>query len=93
MEILIIILSGILVAAGIYLILSKSLIRIIIGSSIISHAVNLLLLTSGTLKNAASPIYSGKHKIYVDPIPQALILTAIVISFAVTRIFPCTRFS
>lgn len=50
MEILIIILSGILVAAGVYLILSKSLIRIIIGSSIISHAVNLLLLTSGTLK-------------------------------------------
>lgn len=50
MEILIIILSGILVAAGVYLILSKSLLRIIIGSSIISHAVNLLLLTSGTLK-------------------------------------------
>lgn len=87
MEILIIILSGILVAAGVYLILSKSLIRIIIGSSIISHAVNLLLLTSGTLKNAASPIYSGKQKVYVDPIPQALILTAIVISFAVTAFF------
>lgn len=87
MEILIIILSGILVTCGVYLILSKSLLRIIIGSSIISHAVNLILLTSGGLKKGASPIYEEEQHFYTDPIPQALILTAIVISFAVTAFF------
>ncbi|MCU7556387.1 Na(+)/H(+) antiporter subunit C [Macrococcus capreoli] len=87
MEILMIILSGILVTCGVYLILSKSLLRIIIGSSIISHAVNLLLLTSGGLKKGASPIYEKHQQVYADPIPQALILTAIVISFAVTAFF------
>lgn len=87
MEILIIILSGILITCGVYLILSKSLLRIIIGSSIISHAVNLLLLTSGGLKKGSAPIHEDNLLYYTDPIPQALILTAIVISFAVTALF------
>ncbi|MCE4955773.1 Na(+)/H(+) antiporter subunit C [Macrococcoides caseolyticum] len=87
MEILMILLSGILVTCGVYLILSKSLLRIIIGSSIISHAVNLLLLTSGGLKKGAAPIHEENQHFYTDPIPQALILTAIVISFAVTAFF------
>ncbi|ULG72610.1 Na(+)/H(+) antiporter subunit C [Macrococcus brunensis] len=84
MEIVMIILAGILVAAAVYLILSRSLLRVIIGTSILTHAVNLLLLSMGGLKEGAIPIYGKEIKRYVDPIPQALILTAIVISFAIT---------
>ncbi|KAA1042555.1 Na(+)/H(+) antiporter subunit C [Macrococcus equipercicus] len=87
MEVIMIILSGILIAASVYLILSRSLLRIIIGTSILTHAVNLLLLTMGGLKEGAIPIYDKHIARYVDPIPQALILTAIVISFAVTAFF------
>lgn len=87
MEIMMIILCGILVSASVYLILSRSLLRIIIGTSILTHAVNLLLLTMGGLKTGDIPIYDETVKRYVDPIPQALILTAIVISFAVTAFF------
>lgn len=87
MEILMIILSGILIAASIYLILSHSLLRIIIGTGLLTHAVNLLLLTMGGLKEGAVPIYDKQLERYVDPIPQALILTAIVISFAITAFF------
>lgn len=87
MEILMIIISGILVSVSVYLILSKSLLRIIIGTSVLTHAVNLLLLTMGGLKEGEIPIYDQHIARYVDPIPQALILTAIVISFAVTAFF------
>ncbi|GGA99158.1 Na(+)/H(+) antiporter subunit C [Macrococcus hajekii] len=87
MEIIMIVLAGILVSASVYLILSRSLLRIIIGTSILTHAVNLLLLTMGGLKGGAIPIYDKTIKQYVDPIPQALILTAIVISFAITAFF------
>lgn len=87
MEILMIVLSGILIAASIYLILSRSLLRVIIGTGLLTHAVNLLLLTMGGLKEGNIPIYDKKIDRYVDPIPQALILTAIVISFAITAFF------
>ncbi len=87
MEMIMIILSGILISASVYLILSKSLLRVIIGTSVLTHAVNLLLLTMGGLKEGAIPIYDKQIARYVDPIPQALILTAIVISFAVTAFF------
>ncbi|TDM12530.1 Na(+)/H(+) antiporter subunit C [Macrococcus lamae] len=87
MEVIMIILSGILISASVYLMLSRSLLRIIIGTSVLTHAVNLLLLTMGGLKQGAIPIYDEHLKRYVDPIPQALILTAIVISFAVTAFF------
>lgn len=87
MEIIMIILAGILVAAAVYLILSRSLLRVIIGTSVLTHAVNLLLLSMGGLKTGAIPIYGETVKRYVDPIPQTLILTAIVISFAITAFF------
>ncbi|WEV80932.1 Na(+)/H(+) antiporter subunit C [Bacillus velezensis] len=83
MEILMSVIAGILFMAATYLLLSKSLLRVIIGTALLSHGVHLLLLTMGGLKKGAPPILGGKSSSFVDP-PQALILTAIVISFGVT---------
>lgn len=87
MEIVMIFVCGILTAMSVYLILSKSLIRIIIGTTILTHASNLFLMTMGGLKKGDVPIFEKGITSYVDPIPQALILTAIVISFSVTAFF------
>ena len=76
---------GVLFATGTYLVLRRSLLKVVIGFALISHGTNLLLLTTGKLKRGAVPILvEGYQGPYVDPLPQALILTAIVISFAVT---------
>lgn len=85
METLITILSGVLVTTATYLILSKSVIRIILGTSILAHAAHLLIMTMGGLKKGSAPIL-GEGNDYVDPLPQAVILTSIVIGFAVTAI-------
>nr|CAB07944.1 unknown [Bacillus subtilis subsp. subtilis str. 168] len=84
MEILMAVLAGIIFMAATYLLLSKSLLRVIIGTALLSHGVHLMLLTMGGLKKGAAPILSEHAKSFVDPLPQALILTAIVISFGVT---------
>ena len=87
METLMSFLVGILFMIGTYLILAKGLLRIILGTSIISHAVHLLILTMGGLKTGGAPLLGLKHTSYTDALPQALILTAIVINFAVTALF------
>lgn len=87
MESMIIILAGILVMIATYLFLSKNLIRIILGSSLSSHAAHLLLMSMGGLKKGSAPLLGENAESYTDPLPQALILTAIVINFAVTAIF------
>ncbi|MGJ9459069.1 Na(+)/H(+) antiporter subunit C [Oceanobacillus sp. CF4.6] len=85
METLITILAGVLVTVATYLILSKSLIRVILGTAILSHAAHLLILTMGSgLKSGSVPILGEGDGVFVDALPQALILTSIVISFAVT---------
>lgn len=84
MEFYMIILCGILVGFGVYLMLSKSTIRIIIGVGLFGHAANLIILIAGGLYDGDIPIISELGKNYIDPIPAALILTAIVIGFAVT---------
>ncbi|TYS42286.1 Na(+)/H(+) antiporter subunit C [Bacillus infantis] len=87
MEILMSVLIGILFMSATYLMLSKSLLRIIIGTGLLSHGAHLLLITMGGLKRGDPPLL-GEHAVnYADPIPQALILTAIVISFGVTAFF------
>lgn len=78
---------GILFTVGTYLILSKTLLKIILGTSIIGHAVNLLILTMGGLKKGAPPLLGFKGEAFTDPLPQALLLTAIVINFATTALF------
>ena len=86
METLMVILVGVLISTGTYLILSKQLLRIVLGASIVSHAVNLLIITSGGLKKGSAPLLGEKTAGFADAIPQALILTAIVINFAVTAL-------
>ncbi len=85
MELLMALVIGVLFAAGVYLILSRTLLRVLIGTCLTSHGTLLLLITMGKLKTGVGPIlneFSGVS--YVDPLPQALILTAIVIGFGVT---------
>lgn len=87
MEVLMSIVVGILFTAATYLMLSKSILRIIIGTGLLSHGAHLLILTMGGLKKGAAPLLGEHAHSYVDPLPQALILTAIVISFGVTSFF------
>ncbi|OLN23732.1 Na(+)/H(+) antiporter subunit C [Domibacillus antri] len=87
MEILMCMIAGLLFAAAVYLMLSKSLLRIIIGTGLLSHGTHLMLLTMGGLKTGTVPVLGENAAAYTDPIPQALILTAIVISFGVTAVF------
>lgn len=87
MEILMSIVVGVLFTTGTYLILAKSLLRIILGTALLSHGAHLLLLTMGGLKRGAPPLLGLGAGNYTDPLPQALILTSIVISFGVTALF------
>lgn len=88
MILLLAIVAGVLFAAGIYMILRRSLIKILVGLLLLSYAVNLLLFNSADLIPARPPLVTADSltppAIYADPVPQALILTAIVISFGVT---------
>jgi multicomponent Na+:H+ antiporter subunit C len=80
------ILVGAFFAVAIYLILSNSLIRILIGLVVLSNAVNLLIFTAGRLVRDVPPIIPPDAMVpplpTANPLPQALILTAIVISFS-----------
>lgn len=88
METVIILVSGLLVTVATYFILSKSLIKVILGTAILTHAVHLLIMAMGGFKGESVPIVNdGESASYVDALPQALILTSIVISFAVTAFF------
>lgn len=87
MEILMSVIIGVLFMSATYLMLSKNLIRIIVGTGLLSHGAHLLLLTMGGLKRGAPPLLGEQASAYTDPLPQALILTAIVISFGVTSFF------
>lgn len=84
METLITLLVGVLVAVGVYLLLAKEMLRIILGTAVLSHAIHLLLIAMGGLKKGEVPLLQENAAQYTDALPQALILTAIVISFAVT---------
>ncbi|MFD2698360.1 Na+/H+ antiporter subunit C [Mesonia sediminis] len=85
MEFLLAIMTGVLYAAGLYMMLRRSLVKLIIGLIIIGNGANLLIFLLGRITKGAPPIIPGDTKffadIYADPVPQALILTAIVISF------------
>ncbi|MDO4244718.1 MAG: NADH-quinone oxidoreductase subunit K [Deinococcus sp.] len=76
---------GILVAAGVFLLLSRSIVRVVLGLAFIGYGVNLAILTVAGLENKSPPLLTLPGP-YVDPLPQALILTAIVIGFATTAL-------
>jgi multicomponent Na+:H+ antiporter subunit C len=72
-----------LFAIGTYLILQRKLSRIIIGLGLLTHGANVLLITAGRRGNPPI-IGTGAEQAFADPLPQALALTAIVITFGVT---------
>ncbi|WP_323959423.1 Na(+)/H(+) antiporter subunit C [Arthrobacter sp. JZ12] len=84
-NITLIVIMGALFAAGIYLLLERSLTRVLLGLILLANGANMLLLASGGFAGRA-PLYASviPAEEYNDPLPQALILTSIVISFAVT---------
>jgi len=84
MEILMTIVAGTLFTSGVYLILSKTLLRIIMGLSLFTHGVHIMLMSINGLKRGAAPLLEEQAASYTDPVPQALILTSIVISFSLT---------
>ena len=84
MEFIMAIVIGILFMAAVYLMLSRSILKIILGTGLLSHGAHLLLLTMGGLGGTSPPVLAEGVTDYADPLPQALILTAIVISFGVT---------
>lgn len=84
MEVLIAAAIGSLTAAGVYLMLRARTFPVILGLSLISYATNLFLFAAGRLAPDAPPILGGL--VQTDPLPQALVLTAIVISFGMTAV-------
>ncbi len=75
---------GVLVACGIYLMLRARTMDVVIGLTLLSYAVNLFLFASGRLVSNAAALISPDAASYADPLPQALVLTAIVIGFGMT---------
>src|SRR5699024_11371324 len=71
---------------AVYNLLQKQLLRIIIGTVLISHGAHLFILTMGKLKRGQPPVLKETVTSYTDPLPQALILTSIVISFGITSL-------
>ena len=90
MELVLAISIGILAGSGVWLLLRPRTYQVIIGLSLCSYAVNLFIFSMGRLRSGAPPILTsqtGNLMDYADPVPQALVLTAIVISFATTALF------
>ena len=87
MQILCAVLVGIMIAASIYLILDRNLIRFIFGLVLASNAINLLILTAGRLASRRPPLIPDKmtmgQELFANALPQALILTAIVIGVGI----------
>jgi multicomponent K+:H+ antiporter subunit C len=81
---------GVLTACGVWLILRPRTFQVAIGLSLLSYAINLFIFSMGRLEIGAAPIVEAGRaadpSIFTDPLPQALVLTAIVISFASTAL-------
>ncbi|SER02484.1 multicomponent K+:H+ antiporter subunit C [Nitrosomonas sp. Nm51] len=84
MELLVSIIIGVLTACGVYLSLRGRTFPVVLGLTFLSYAVNLFLLVMGRLTIGNPPIINDNAANYADPLPQALVLTAIVISFGMT---------
>jgi multicomponent K+:H+ antiporter subunit C len=91
MELVLAVSIGVLAGSGVWLILRPRTFQVIIGLSLLTYAVNLFIVGMGRLRVGAPPVLaapaSGDPTQYADPLPQALVLTAIVISFATTALF------
>ena len=86
MELLVASAIGAMTAGGIYLVLRLRTFPVILGMSLLTYAVNVFLFASGRLTLGAPPVLRDDVTVYTDPLPQALVLTAIVISFGMTAV-------
>lgn len=90
MEIVFALAIGTLAASGTWLLFRPRTFQVIIGLSLLSYAINLFILSTGRLKTDAPPVIprgaATDPALYADPLPQGLVLTAIVISFATTAL-------
>ncbi|MBB5985755.1 multicomponent K+:H+ antiporter subunit C [Sphingobium sp. B1D3A] len=86
MEFLIASAIAVLTAAGIYLCLRARTFQLVLGLAMLSYAINLFLFSMGRLTVDRPPIYEKGLTDYTDPLPQALVLTAIVIAFGMTAL-------
>lgn len=77
-------LTGVLFASGVYLTLARRTFSVVLGLTLIAYGTNLFLLASGGLGELAPPILVDGTEGYADPLPQALVLTAIVIGLGMT---------
>ncbi|WP_059102696.1 Na(+)/H(+) antiporter subunit C [Shouchella shacheensis] len=84
MEILLFIAVGALFAVGTYMLLTRSILKVIVGILFLSHGAHLLILSMSGLNADSPPLEHMGDGNFSDPLPQALILTAIVISFGLT---------
>lgn len=91
MEIILSLAIGVLAGSGIWLVLRPRTFQFIMGLSLLSYAVNLFIFAMGRIHLDAPPVISPDigvdATLYADPVPQALVLTAIVIGFATTALF------
>jgi multicomponent K+:H+ antiporter subunit C len=91
MEVVIAIAVGVLAAAGVWLVLRPRTFQVLIGLSLLSYATNLFIFSVGSLSTAREPIVrpglAPDLVNYTDPLPQSLVLTAIVIGFATSALF------
>jgi multicomponent K+:H+ antiporter subunit C len=89
-ELIISLAIGVLAGSGVWLLLRPRTFQVVIGLSLLSYAVNLFIFAMGRLRIGAPPIVQAgippDPAAFADPIPQALVLTAIVISFAMTAL-------
>lgn len=89
MEIVLALAIGVLTASGVWLVLRPRTFQVLIGLTLLSYAVNLFIFSTGGLRIGAEPVLrgpAGSLVDYADPLPQALVLTAIVIGFATTAL-------
>ena len=91
MEIVVSLAIGVLASAGVWLVLRPRTFQVLIGLSLLSYAINLFIFSVGSLSIDKEPIVrpgvAADLLNYTDPLPQSLVLTAIVISFATTALF------
>jgi multicomponent Na+:H+ antiporter subunit C len=87
MEVMLALAIGALYAAGLYMMMRRSIVKLLIGLAMLTNAANLLIFTAAGLTRGRPPLVpggsAGPEEPFADPVPQALILTAIVIGFGV----------
>jgi multicomponent K+:H+ antiporter subunit C len=90
MEIVFAIAIAVLAGSGVWLVLRSRTFQVLMGLTLLSYAVNLFIFGMGRLETGRAPIIAGEHAadaaLYADPVPQALVLTAIVIGFGTTAL-------